>query len=165
MAAIEQNMEKLSLGMVAVANDHSLLATTHEQMNRLGELHWEDRVIGPMVNQLFPIVDLVIGYRAASREKAENSPLKAVLSMLQDFFGTYGIEPYWPRGETKFDASLMKVVKVVPTSEEKLHNQVQVCLQAGFRRGRRVLRPSSVALWRYEAKPDQPQEHCNEGRV
>ena len=111
-----------------------------------------------------PVVDLVLGYRSVKGDTAEDSAFKATLSMLQDFFSTYSIEPYGSLPGSKFEPSLMKAVKLIPACQETLHNRVQACLQVGFRRGRRVLRPSSVALWRYEAKPDQPQEHCNEGR-
>jgi len=165
IASAEKRLEEIQGTTTAVANDHTALALANDEIRRLSELHWEERVIDPMVNQLFPVFDLVLGFRNARRDKvgegkALDSAFKAIQTMLQDFLGTYGVEYFLCRAGSPFDPGAMKAVKMVPTDQEQLHNHVQACLQVGFRRGRRVLRPLSIQLWRYE-KPNQPQAHSN----
>ena len=164
-----KSLEQVKVLVETLANEHAALVSANEQLDRLSALHWEERVIEPLASQIFPVFDLALGYRAASRRKPEksheiDSALKAVQNMLQEFLGTYGIEFFLPRKGAKFDSSSMKAMKVTCTRDQSMNNRVQGCLQAGFRRGRRVLRPASVVLWRCE-KPDQPHDDSNERRV
>jgi molecular chaperone GrpE (heat shock protein) len=129
-------------------------------MARLGEVHYTEHVIEPMVRELLPAFDMALTFRAAHCQKDSSitSAFRAIQSSRQSFLATYGIEHFLVPTGAKFDPATMKAVKVVPTDNEPMHNHVQGCLQAGFKGGRRVLRPSSVVLWRYE-KPHQPQDH------
>jgi molecular chaperone GrpE (heat shock protein) len=141
-----------------LADDHKALILANEQMGRLGELHYNEHVIEPMVRELLPAFDMALTFRAAHSDKDSSvtSAFRAIQSSLQSFLATYSIEHFLVPAGAKFDPATMKAVRIVPTDKEQMHSHVQGCLQAGFKGGRRVLRPSSVVLWRYE-KPHQPQ--------
>ena len=159
LEASDKSLGELKRTVEALAGEHKALALANEQANRLGELHWQQHVIQPMAGQLFPVFDLVVGFRAANRgrDNASETSFKAIQSMLQEFFSTYGIEYFVPKARAKFDPALMKVVKMVPTCDSRLQNRVQRCMQVGFKRGQgAAIRPASVALWRYQP-PDRPR--------
>ena len=79
-----------------------------------------------------------------------------ILAMLEEFLRTYEIERYLPRAGDKVNRLLMKVMKTTKTCDAAQDSRVAACLQAGFRYGQKVLRPSSVAIWEYE-RPKQPR--------
>ena len=165
--SLQEQLCQVNRSLEALTGEHRALTLANEQVNRQGELHWEEHIVQPLVTQLFPLVDLVLGFRAAERARAggkneRDSAFKAIQTMLDDFLATYGIECFVPRVREVFDPVSMKAVKVMATDVKALHNHVQGTVQAGFRRGRTVLKPASVVLLRQE-KPGQPPRILTEG--
>ena len=154
---LKKAQEETRNSVKTLADDHKALILANEQMGRLGEVHYNEHVIEPMVREVLPAFDMALTFRAAHREDSSvTSAFRAIQSSLQNFLATYGIEHFLVPTGAKFDPATMKAVKMVPTDNEQAHNHVQGCLQAGFKWGRRVLRPSSVVLYRRET-PCQPQ--------
>lgn len=55
---------------------------------------------------------------------------------------------------TQFDRTIQKAVKVLPTQDADQDNLVGQVLKRGFRRGKHVLRPEEVVVWRREGTRD-----------
>ena len=166
---VEEGQGEMKEQVVRLVRDHEALTMANDQINRLGEVHWEEHIVTPMVTQLFPVFDMVLEFRSAGgregggTDKVAESAFKAIQAMLQEFLRTYGVEYFLSQAGGKFNPAFMKAVKQVVTSDSSLDKRVQACLQAGFKRGGRVLRPSGVSIWRYEETTPAP-EQCTEER-
>ena len=148
-----------------IGNDHRSLLLAHEELNRLGELHWQEHVIQPIANQVTAAVDIVLAYQSAKRRRGEkptgaDATLRAVTSTLEDLLNAWGIEIFLPSPGDILDSSTMRAIKVVTTDDLSRDNCIRNSIQTGIRPGPRVLRPASVVLWRYESS-SQPQGHSN----
>ena len=125
----------------------------------LTEQHYEDNIIQPMVKILAPIVDMVDDAQKALSSDPDQtghnfSDLNdAVYTQLKQFLNSYGIENVRHRPKARFDPHLMKPVKIVPTPDRNLDGCVAQSLLTGLilSQCKRLLRPESVSLYRYEA--------------
>jgi len=105
---------------------------------------------------LFPILDLVHDARVSWREAGESvgdhvtAFTDAIWTQLRQFLLQYEVEIIGHPPHTRFDARLMRPVKLHPTSNRSLDGLVARCLQVGFRRGEgRLLRLETVSLYGY----------------
>ena len=133
------------------------LEVANQEFNRLGDLHWQQHIVEPMVRQLFPIFDLAIGLRSAQRSEGgrDLEAMKAVQSMLQEFLGTHGIELIRPVRGKPFDPAAMQAIRVIPTTDRQQDKCVLACLQAGFRWSQgAAIRPASVQVSRWQPQED-----------
>ena len=135
---------------------HKLLENASVENQILGDQHYEEHVILPMVRSLFPILDLLYDAKV-SWKKADESPgdqfiafADAIWTQLRQFLFQYEVEIIRHRPHARFDARLMRPVKVHATGNRSLDGLVAQCLQVGFRRGEdRLLRLETVSLYGY----------------
>lgn len=166
VVAIQNGMTQLAKAIQSSAQHTKSLALANEEINRLGELHWNKHIVEPMVCHIFPMVDLISGYRAVAGQdaaKPDSQPLQAIKTMLTQYLAVYGIECYLPAHGARFNPRFMNATKVASTSEQKQHNRVRACLQMGFKWGQgAAIRPASVQLWRYQQPSHRPQQNSNQ---
>jgi len=166
VVAIQNGMTELAKAIQSSAQNAKSLALANEEIRRLSELYWNKHVVEPMVCHIFPMIDLISGYRAVAGQdaaKPNSRPLQAVKTMLTQYLAVYGIEAYLPARGAIFNPKFMNATKVASTSEQEQHNQVRACLQMGFKWGQgAAIRPASVQLWRYQQLSHRPQQDSNQ---
>ena len=135
---------------------HKLLENASVENQILGDQHYEEHVILPMVRSLFPILDLVYDARVSWREADESvgdrflAFADAIWTQLRQFLLQYEVEIIGHPPHARFDARFMRPVKMHATSNQSLDGLVARCLQVGFRRGKdRLLRLETVSLYGY----------------
>lgn len=135
---------------------HKLLENASVENQILGDQHYEEHVIQPMVRSLFPILDLVhdakVSWRGADESTGDQfmAFADAIWTQLRQFLLQYEVEIIGHQPHARFDARLMKPIKVHATSNKSLDGLIARCLQVGFRRGEdRLLRLETVSLYKH----------------
>lgn len=132
---------------------NKLLEKAGEANFLLGEQHYEEHIIEPMLRSLFPIFDLIADSRRHQGHYGCNttSLMDSIYSQLLQFLANYGIEIFEHSPGDSSDHKSMKPIKWEATSEKHLENLVAQSLQAGFRFGKaRILRMEIVSLFKYQ---------------
>ena len=63
---IRERVDEVHRMVGDIANERETLRLANKELERLGDLHWQQRIVESMVSQLIPGYDLVLGFRAAS---------------------------------------------------------------------------------------------------
>ncbi len=148
---VKQTLSTVGDDLEELATRTQALEKASEEMDRLSEQHYQERVIQPMVRSIFPLYDLVEDAdgswaRQEGREMKLTNLLEALRCQIEEFLAPYGVEPFWHDPGAVFDPALMQPVKKVETSREELDGTIEESWQVGFRRGERILRDESVVL-------------------
>ena len=151
----ESQGKKTSYEMAAIKDQISAMAVNRELLenanltNRLlGDQFYQERIIGPMVRGVLPIVDLV--WDALGRPGSDRQCLSALLAQLEQFLAGYGIEAFSCEACEPFDPKIMKPLQATSTSELELNGLVAGSLQCGFATPERILRLETVSLYKFE---------------
>lgn len=149
-------LESLHKQFEVLVTTHKLLENASVENQILGEQHYEEHVILPMVRSLFPILDLVYDTRVSRREADEATSdefmafADAIWTQLRQFLLQYEVEIIGHPPHARFDTRFMRPVKIHATNNRSLDGLVAKCLQVGFRRGEdRLLRLEMVSLYGY----------------
>jgi molecular chaperone GrpE (heat shock protein) len=149
-------LEAMRKQFEALLATHKLLENASVENQILGDGHYEEHVILPMVRSLFPILDLVYDAKVSWKEAGEpvgeqfTAFADAIWTQLRQFLLQYEVEIVGHPPHARFDARFMRPVKVHGTNNRSLDGLVARCLQVGFRRGEdRLLRPETVSLYGY----------------
>lgn len=147
-----------------------LLENISRDNHLLGQQHYRQHIVEPMVRSVFPIFDIVSNnHLCQSHENNSINPqayeiIDMVKTCLRQFLSAYQVYPIQHKAGSKFNPGLMKPVKQLTTNNPRLDKRVAKCLQVGFLYKKEiVLRFESVALYRYE-QPIGRQEPKVEGR-
>ena len=146
LASIKQALENLG-------SAHELLENAGKTNQMLGQEHYEQRIIEPMVRSLFPVFDLMAdsGRHHRDLHPTVTGLLDAISTQLQQFIAQYDIEIIDHTAGESFDPKLMQPVEWKTTSEKQLDGIVAQSLQIGFRAGQtRILRMETVSLFKYQ---------------
>jgi len=133
-----------------------LLENAGQERQLLTEEYYRKHVIQPMVRSLLPVFDFVNDSQNGKAGPNNNGELSiqkladSVLAQLCQFLSAYEIELVQNKGGTEFDPHAMKPTQEVSTYDKRLNNRVAKSLRIGFKdRQQRLLRPESVALYKY----------------
>jgi len=150
VCGIEKQLQSLIM-------QNTLLENASKESGLLTEEHYQQCIVQPMVRSLFPAFDEV---EEAKRRSFEAGPMNstavcdvfdAILIHLRQFLSTYQVESIRHSPDTKFDPKLMRPVKIIATGDKTLNGCIAASLRTGFRwREENLLRPESVAVYRYE---------------
>jgi len=161
--AIEKQLE-------ALISQNKLLEGTSKENRLLTEQHYQERIVEPMIRLLFPVFDAIedAKYCWSGKEQVAEQRFGDILDQihvqLAQFLLIYAIEPVKHRPGADFDPKVMKPIKFIPTKKKELNSRVAKRLQIGFRQGdQRILRPESVALYRYEPSEADPVKESKGG--
>jgi molecular chaperone GrpE (heat shock protein) len=150
LQTIEKQLEALIL-------QNRLLENASKENRLLTQDHYQQCIVEPMARSLFAVFDDIEGARrrCGETEQIDSSAvcgtLDGIYIHLRQFLSIYQIEPIRHSPNSRFDPKVMRPIKVIATENKDLNNCVAVSLQAGFRwREDRLLRPESVAVYRYE---------------
>ena len=148
------NIDK-QLQSLIVQNE--LLENISKENRILTQDHYQQCIIEPMVRSLFPIFDEVEEAKQRFQEAGKMNGtavyevLDAILIHLLQLLSTYQVTQIKHNPNVKFDPKLMRPVKIISTEDRLLNSYVAGSLRTGFRwRQDKVLRPESVAVYRYE---------------
>ncbi len=152
--SVARHAGHLEDAVTRISNEHKALIAAHSQIEKLSEQRWERTIVEPMVNQLLPALDIVLEMIAKKgSEKNENTrmdtALAAIQNMILEYLENYSIKVYAPRVKQQFNGTVMKAVRMVRTNDKECHNLVESSLQVGCKIRERVVRPASVAVWRF----------------
>ncbi len=137
------------------SSSHVELLENANRTNRLlGEQFYEERIIGPMVRGLFPIMDLVCD--AMRRSDSDLQCLSGLRAQLEQFLAGYGIEAFSHEARSPFDPKIMKPLQTAVTCELDLDGLVAKSLQCGFRNPERIWRLETVSLYKFEKPLTKP---------
>jgi len=136
-----------------LTSTNKLLENAGKANQLLGQEHYEQHIIEPMVRSLFSIFDLMADSRKLHSDCSckEMGLMDSIHSQLQQFLANYGIEIIKHTAGDSFNPKTMKPIKWEITSEEHLEKSIARSLQIGFRLGqRRILRMETVSLFKYQ---------------
>ncbi len=150
-------LEAIRDQMGTLAASTELLENANRTNKLLGAQFYDERIIGPMVRGLFPIVDLV---RDALRQPdSDRQCLCGLRAQLEQFLTGYGIEAFSHEASSPFDPKTMKPLQTAATHEPDSDGLVAESLQCGFRNPERILRLETVSLYKFEAPSTTPLVH------
>ncbi len=135
---------------------NNLLENAGKANQLLGQEHYNQHIIEPIVRSLFPVIDIIEdAYKSWKDGQGQaNQPqielLEAIKVQLEQFLQNYGVEVIRHRPNTQFNRQLMKPVSRVSTTDKRLDGLVAKSLQIGFSwNQQRLLRPESVSIYKY----------------
>jgi len=150
----QQNIQKQ---LETLISQNRLLENASKENRLLSQDHYQQCIIEPMARSLFAVFDDIENAKRRCRETGQmNSPpicdiFDGIFIHLRQFLSIYQVEPVKHRPNSKFDPKVMRPVKIIATENKDLDNCVAKSLQTGFRwREGRLLRPESVAVYKYE---------------
>ncbi len=141
-------LEAIKDQIAALAVSRELLANANQTNRLLGAQFYQERIIEPMVRGLFPIVDMVCD--AIRRSGTDREYLLGLRAQLEQYLGSYGIEPFSCVACSPFDPKTMKPLQTAATCETDFDGLVSESLRCGFRTPERLLRPETVSLYKFE---------------
>jgi hypothetical protein len=148
-------LEAIKKQLDTLTANHKLLENAGRSNELLGQQHYQQHVLDPLLRSVFPVFDL-INDAATSKEDGStqlHATLDTVWSQLEQFLAAYDVHIIRHLQGQDFAPKIMKPVKWVSTPEKKLDHRVCQCLQIGFRRGQeQILRHETVSLYQYEAE-------------
>jgi hypothetical protein len=151
------SLERIEKQLVQLNAESKLLENASQENRLLGQEHYQNDIVQPMVRSLFPIVDFINDAKDrstnpdADKKIDADGLIDAIFTQLQQFLAVYQIEPIRHKPKAKFDPRMMRPVKTVPTDNRQLDNRIAKSLQAGFWwRKERILRFESVALYKFK---------------
>jgi molecular chaperone GrpE (heat shock protein) len=148
-------LRKQVLGLASISH---LLDDASRANHLLGEQHYTDHIITPMVKSLFPVFDLIQDLldpqaKDDHASDASREPLLAVRHQLEQFLGNYGIHMVKHEKGTPFDPKTMRPIACVQTDDKRLHQCLAESLQIGFQGiDQRVLRFETVSVFNCESQ-------------
>ncbi len=135
---------------------NNLLENAGKANQLLGQEHYDQHIIEPMVRSLFPVIDIIEdAYKSWKDNNCQTGQdqaelIEAVRVQLEQFLQNYGVEVIRHQPNTQFSRQLMKPVSRVSTTDKSLDGLVAKSLQIGFRwNQQRLLRPESVSIYKY----------------
>ena len=131
-----------------------LLENANRTNRLLGEQFYEERIIGPMVRGLFPIMDLVCD--AMRRSDSDLQCLSGLRAQMEQFLAGYRIDAFSHEARSPFDPKIMKPLQTDVTCEFDLDGLVAKSLQCGFRNPERIWRLETVSLYKFEKPLTKP---------
>lgn len=140
--SVKQQLE----GLTSMNN---LLENAGKTNQLLGQDHYNQHIIEPMMRSLFPVFDLIADSRKHHHDST-NKAMDSVYSQLQQFIANYNIEIVEHTAGDSFNPKTMRPIKWEITSEEHLEKTVARSLLIGFRSGPRLLRMETVSLFKYQ---------------
>lgn len=142
----EQIQREQTQAVRALYEKQGLLEEASRQNARLTDEHYAEHIVLPLAHQLAELLALTEG----CLENGAAADRDALTAGVFDLLGRYGVEPMTAAEGDQFDPALMQPFVRVPTSDHRLDRVVHSMIRRGFRYGRRILRPVSVRLYRYE---------------
>jgi molecular chaperone GrpE (heat shock protein) len=135
---------------------NNLLEKAGEANQLLGQEHYNQHIIEPIVRSLFPVIDIIEdAYKSWKDNHCQTGQgqaelIEAIRIQLEQFLQNYGIEVILHQPNTQFNRQLMKPVSRSSTTDKRLDGLVAKSLQIGFRwNQQRLLRPESVSIYKY----------------
>jgi len=171
VAMMAKDIGELSLVVEDLTRANRCLERASDQQTLLGERHYEDHVIAPLVNAVLSLIHLM-----DQCQPRESDPPEAVLGQLrqvqrairgglEQLLFLYGVEMLRSEPNTEFNPRTMRAAQTVVTDDEGLDHRVARSLRCGMRRGRRVLRCELVTVYRCQQKAIRPGEAASPGKV
>ena len=146
---------------------NNLLENAGKANQLLGQEHYNQHIIEPIVRSLFPVIDIIEdAYKSWKDNHCQAELIEAIRIQLEQFLQNYGIEVIRHRPNTQFNRQLMKPVSRVSTTDKRLDGLVAGSLQIGFRwNQQRLLRPESVSIYKYVEANIKSIEDRKEGTL
>ena len=148
--------------ITALYGKHDCLEQTSRQQTLLSEQHYQEHVIEPLVRRIFPLIDILLEAVSGSNGKlvstARSDLFEALTANLYELLADYGVEVIQTAAGSPFDAKIMKPVRFVPTLRTRQDKKIESVVRPGFRRGKRMLRPVMVALYRFKDSNQRSSE-------
>lgn len=175
LAKVETQQKQLNFQLDSIEkvlsnlSSHSKLLDNASQTNLLlGNQHYEEHIIQPLVRSLFPVFDLIEDARKHwSRSPQNTELLSAISSQMGQFLATYDVHIIQHQANNKFDPKTMKPITWISTEDAQLNGHIAESLQVGFRLGtERMLRLETVSLFKYQPSqtntinPNERAEKC-----
>ncbi len=158
MPDFETQNKKVSYELDAIKNQiesfnaiSGLLDNVNQTNRILGSQFYEERIIDPMIRNLFPMIDLIDGAR--KKIESGSTALKqfvALQTQLEQFLATYGIERLRHKTQDECDSKTMKPLLTVITDNIDFDGLVAESLQCGFKTKTRILRMETVSIYKHE---------------
>lgn len=151
------SLEATRKQLEALASNNKLLENAGSTNRLLGEQHYEDHIIQPLVRSVFPVFDIIEDTRKSWKAVGNELDrqvlefIDAIWSQLEQLLVNYDVHIVRHRSGDLFEPQEMKPIRWVPADNRMLEGRVADCLQIGFKSGgQRVLRLESVSLFKYQ---------------
>jgi len=147
-------LEAIKKQLDALMANHKLLENAGRSNELLGQQHYQQHVLEPLLRSVFPVFDLINDSESHQDDPSSQlgEVLETVWTQLEQFLATYDVHIIRHAPGQNFDPKIMKPMKWVLTADQDLHRRVCRSLQIGFRWGQeQILRHESVSLYKSEA--------------
>jgi len=151
------SLEVIRKQLEVLASNNKLLENAGSTNQLLGEQHYEDHIIQPLVRAGFPVFDIIEDARKSWKAAGEDLDkqvlefIDAVWTQLKQLLVNYDVHIVRHRSGDLFEPQEMKPIRWIPTDSRMLEGRVADSLQIGFKSGgQRVLRLESVSLFKYQ---------------
>lgn len=159
MGEMKADSASLLNEMENLRNQSKALESASQEMARLGEKFYSDRLIQPLVKSMLPTIDLLEDtqsrYAQDSSEPAVefSEILAAIRTMLEELLTAYGVEAFRHVRGTPFDRRFMKAIGYTNAPDNRLHLKLAESRRSGFRQGNLIVRPELVVLYQHSELP------------
>ena len=146
-------LESVKQQLDDLTSTNKLLENAGKANQLLGQEHYAQHIVEPMVRSLFPVFDIIADSRNHHGHCGCNATglMDSIYSQLLQFLANYGVEIFEHTTADSYDREIMKPIKWETTSQEHLENSIAQSLQAGFRLGQtRILRMETVSLYKHQ---------------
>ncbi len=160
------HLEALGKQLQTLTANHKLLENAGRSNDLLGQQHYQQHVLEPLLRSVFPVFDLIRNAMDALEDKSSQfqNILQTVWSQLEQFLVNYDVHIIQHTAGDVFDPKTAKPMKWQPTTDQALDRHICESLQIGFRWGQeRILRQESVSLYKFEA--DETNTHTSTERI
>jgi len=145
---VSEHCRKVEGGVEALFRKEESLEKASALQAMLGETHYQEHVILPLVRHLWLIYD----WAAEAQQNWKQSDvqviglLEAVRSQVIELLSVFGVEPIEEIPGSPFDGRIMRALEAPAGDGSGKALSVSETLRIGFRFGLRVLRPQIVIL-------------------
>ena len=159
-----EDIGELSAAVEDLTKASQCLERASEQQALLGERHYEEHVIDPLVSTVVSLIYLMDECQADESDTPESiadqfrEVNQAVRGGLEQLLAAYGVALFRSKPNTEFDRRTMRAAQTEVTNDKGLDHRVAQSLRCGVRRGERILRCEVVTVHRYEQKAIRPGE-------
>ena len=158
------HLEAVGKQLQALTANHKLLENAGRTHQLLGEQHYQQHVLDPILRSVFPVFDLIQDAGKSSDNQPSGNLIQSVWAQLEQFLVNYDIHIIRHAAGDDFDPKIMKPMKWALTTDQALHRHVCESLQIGFRWGqKRILRHESVSLYKFQA--DETKSNSSNERI
>ena len=151
---LSPKIDGIEAGLKALCDRNDLLEHASQHQAQLTDQHYRDHVVGPVVRQIIPLVDMT--EEALPASESEDGPdsasplIRGIRDDLQEALARLGVEQFRSPPGSSFDPKCMQPVRFEQTANQSQDRTVAEVVRAGYLMDQKVLRPASVAIYQFK---------------